>query len=126
MEKFGDDNTLRISYNANSILITLNENKTKAILKGRGGLKYEFIAEFYNKDWISINEPIKPIREQAIASFLLSTQQRVPEFLFALASSVVVGSLDFKILSQDQEFMNATKKGKKTNSIISIKTSSEL
>ena len=90
----------------------MNENKTKAILKGRGGLKYEFIAESYGKDWISINERIKPIKEQAIASFLFSPQQRVPEFLFALASSVVVEFSDFKILSQDQEFMNATKKVK--------------
>jgi hypothetical protein len=49
-EKIENDNTLRISYKANSILIKLNETRTKATLIIRGEEKCEFTVKEYSRD----------------------------------------------------------------------------
>jgi len=47
-EKINDNNTVRTSYRSNSVLITLNKTRTKAVMEVKGDKKqlgYEFIVE---------------------------------------------------------------------------------
>ena len=113
IEKIENDNKLRISYKANSILIILDDKKTKAILKIKNReIKYEFIVKAYKHSWFSIEAPVRPIEESAVHSLLLNTQQRVPGFIFDLASNAVSGSSNFQILSQDERFIQSLEKTK--------------
>jgi hypothetical protein len=118
IEKIENDNSLRISYKANSILITLNDTRTKAILKINRKNKYEFIVKAYSPNWYSIEAPVMPIEEYAIHSLLLGTQQRVPALIFNLASNAVSGSSYFQILSQDEQFIQSLEK---TNTKFNVK-----
>jgi hypothetical protein len=119
IEKIENDNSLRISYKANSILITLNDTRTKAILKINRKNKYEFIVKAYHHEWYSIEAPVMPIEEYVTHSLLLGTQQRVPALIFNLASNAVSGSSYFQILSQDEQFIQSLEK---TNTKFNVKS----
>jgi hypothetical protein len=112
IEKIENGNSLIISHKANSILITLNDKKTKAILKINRENKYEFIVKEYHHNWFRVEAPVIPIEEYAVHSLLLSTQQRVPGLIFNLASNAVSGSSSFQILSQDERFIQSLEKTK--------------
>jgi hypothetical protein len=119
IEKIENNNSLRISYKANSILITLNNARTKAILKINRENKYKFIVKAYSPNWFSIEAPVMPIEEHAAHSLLLSTQQRVLGLIFNLASNAVSGSSYFQILSQDEQFVRSLEK---TNTKFNVKS----
>lgn len=119
IEKIENDNSLRISYEPNSIVITLNDKRTKAILKINRKNEYEFIVKAYSPNWFSIEAPVTPIEEYAAYSLLLGTQQRVPSLIFNLASNAVSGSSYFQILSQDEQF---TQSLEKTNMKFNVKS----
>jgi hypothetical protein len=111
--KIHDDNTLRISYRSNSILITLDGTKTKATLKIKGEQekRYEFMVEEHSNDSFSILALSEPVEEIEAKSLLSSVQQRIPTLIFDLASNAVTVS-DFSILSKDEKFMQALKETK--------------
>jgi hypothetical protein len=112
-EKIENDRTLRISYKVNSVLIKLNNTRTKAILRIRREEKYEFIVRVYSDDYFLIEAPSRTTVAEQAADFLLGfTQSRVPSFIFNLTLSVVPGFDDFRILSQDRTFMETLEKTK--------------
>jgi hypothetical protein len=113
-EKINDDNTLRISYGSNSLLITLNNTRTKAFVEIKGEKKengYEFIVESGPNGYLNIMALDKPI-EESEAEFLQAVlQQRVPTLIFNLAVNVTSES-DFLVLSKDEKFMQILKETK--------------
>lgn len=112
-EKIESGRTLRISYKANSVLIKLNNARTKAILRIRKEEKYEFIVKAYSDDYLLIEAPSKITVAEQTADFLLGfTKSRVPSFIINLTLSVVAGFDDFRILSMDKTFMKTLEKTK--------------
>jgi hypothetical protein len=104
-------NILRISHKAKSVLIKLNDGKTKAILKIKGEQKYEFAVKVDSEDCFVVEAPADITIEEQTANFLLGTiESRVHTLVFNLISSLVAGFDDFRILSGDKTFMKTLEK----------------
>jgi hypothetical protein len=112
-EKIDNCKTLRISHKAKSVLIKLNDGKTKAILKIKGEQKYEFAVRVHSEDCFVVEAPTDITIEEQTANFLLGTiESRIHTLVFNLISSVVAGFDDFRILSGDKIFMKTLEKTK--------------
>ena len=112
-EKIENENSLIALYRSNSVLISVDNKRGVAALKINRQKKYEFMIKQYSDDWYSIEASDITMAEQTAAlSILLGTQQRVPSFIFNLASKVVVDSRAAKILSEDKKFMESLHKTK--------------
>jgi hypothetical protein len=112
-EKVSNDNTLRISYRSNSVLIMLNDTRTKAIVEIKGENKqkgYEFIVESL-PNGLNIVALDKPIQEYEAQFLRTGIQQRVPSLIFDLTVHAISES-DFSVLSKDEKFMQTLKETK--------------
>ena len=110
-EKIGKGNKLRISYKNDSVLIELNYTKTEAHLTINGKVIHGFTVEARgekNPHLIICFD--RPISEQAANFLTVYTQSRVSSFVCNLILSTTSGSDDFRILSQDEIFMNTLQK----------------
>jgi hypothetical protein len=106
-EKLNNDNTLRISYRSNSVLITLNKTRTKAVVEIKGerkGKGYEFIVKQGPNGSLNIMALDKPIVEFEAESLQAAIKQRIPTLIFDLAVNVTSES-DYSVLSKDEKFM---------------------
>ena len=113
IKKIENDTALLISYKSDSILIKLDDNKTKATLKINREKKFEFIVNFWTKDFFIITAPVTPISEYAQNILLLTVRQRIPSFIFNLASDAVPTSSEFQSLSRDEKFLQILETTKK-------------
>lgn len=115
-EKIENDNVLRVAHKSNSIIIRLNDTKSKASLTTKGKVKYEFMVKEFgktyenSKGYFGIEIPIMTVKEWA-ANFLITyVRSRVPSFMFNLMQSITVGSDDFRSLSKDERFLDILEK----------------
>ena len=118
--KIGNGNTLKIFYNGKSVLIRLNGTRTKAIVTMKGKPKFELctvmehVEENENSSPpIVIKIPSTTTTNEWAANFLIGyTQSRVPSFLFNLVLNTAAAPDDFRILSQDETFLEALEETK--------------
>ena len=110
-EKINDDNTLRISYWSNSVLITLNNTRTKAFVEIKGEKKqkeYEFIVESGPHGSLNIMALGKPITEFQAEFLQTAIQQHIHTLIFDLTVNEISDS-DLSVLSKDEKFMQRLK-----------------
>ena len=121
IEKTEDDNAIRISYGGQSVLISLNSQRTKATLTTKGEKKYEFIVREGTDDdlIIDIGEFIvgnvfitMSVEENWISNFLIYNQVRVLDLIFSIISVYGRRLPALDALSQDNRFMEALEKTK--------------
>ena len=101
-----NDNALRIAYGSNSILIRLHNSNTKAVLTvSRKRKSRQFVVEVFQDDYL-VRSKSAMTREESL-EFVLSAviANLVPTFIFRLASDVPNSTEDFRILSNDKNFM---------------------
>lgn len=113
IKKTEDRNGITISYELNSMLISIDKKNRKATLSFRGRKKYEFIIR-KSIDQFIVEVPTIPLELHYILNFLISNQRHIPEFVVSLISNYAPYSLapTFKILGQDERFTEALKKTK--------------
>jgi hypothetical protein len=109
IRKTEDGNSTSVSYGLNSLLISLNKEKTKATLSLRGKKQLEFIVR-ESKVW-TFEVPIISLEEIHMRILQTSIRTRVQQLIFSLLSSYDPehGSISaaIRILSQDKRFMVA-------------------
>jgi hypothetical protein len=113
-KKISNDNTLRIFYKSNSVLITLNDTRTKAVMEIKGENKqkgYEFIVESLPNGSLNIVALDKPIQEYQAKLLQASIEQRVPSLIFDLTINAL-SELDYSVLWKDEKFMQTLKETK--------------
>lgn len=109
-----NENILKVSYRSNSVLITLNNTRTKAFVEIKGERKekgYEFIVTPGPCGSLNIVALDKPIEEFEAKSLDTSIKQRVPALIFDLAVNTITES-DLSVLSKDGKFMQMLKETK--------------
>jgi hypothetical protein len=107
---------LRISYRSKSVLITLNNTKTKAVVEIKEEKKekgYDFIVEKGPGGILSIMALDKPIEEHEAQLLQAAIQQRVSTLIFDLTVNTISES-DLSVLSKDEKFMRILKQTKVT------------
>jgi hypothetical protein len=112
-KKINNDNTLRISYRSNSVMITLNNSKTKAVVEIKGEKKnkgYEFVVESL-PNGSNIMALDKPVEELEAVSLQAAIQKRIPSLIFNLTTNTISES-DLSVLSGDEKFMRILKETK--------------
>jgi hypothetical protein len=114
IKKIKNDSALLISYKSQSILIELDNNRTRATLKINRQRKFEFIVKLWTKDFFVITAPVTPIAKYAVKSLLTTVRQVVPSFVFNLASNAVPNSSTFQILAKDERFLRILEKTKRS------------
>jgi hypothetical protein len=99
------ENALRITYGFKSILIRLYNSNTKAVLTVKKKRKIlQFVVELFPNDYLVRTKSL--IREKSLESVLSAViAQKVPIFIFSLASNAPASSEDFRTLSKDKNFM---------------------
>lgn len=132
ISKTENGNGIKVSHGSNTILITLNQEKTKAILRSRGKELYELIvreirANNYNNNRsesmlvIYADEflifPDKGLSKISVVQSYLDTfrrflQSRIMELIFSLSLVYKAKLPAINVLAQDQDFikqLNVTK-----------------
>lgn len=114
IRKTEDQNSIIVSYGLNSLLISLNKEKTKATLSFRGKKQLEFIVR-ESEVW-TFEVPIISLEEIHMRIFQTSLHTRVQQLIFSLLSNYDPerGSISaaIRILSQDKRFMKALRETK--------------
>jgi hypothetical protein len=108
-----NDNTLRIAYGSNSILIELHNSNTMAVLTvSRKRKSRQFIVEAF-PDSNLVRDKFVMSREDSLEFVLSSIPAHfVTTFIFSLASNVLASSEDFRTLSKDKNFMKLLERTK--------------
>jgi hypothetical protein len=103
---------IKISYGVESILLSLNSERTKAILTSRGIKKYEFYIRKNTEDdpIIDIEEfkvgntfMTRSVEENCIENFLIYNQVRILDLIFSIISVYGRRLPALEILSQDTD-----------------------
>jgi hypothetical protein len=113
-EKLNNDTTLRVSYRSNSVLITLDNTRTKAFVEIKGEKKekgYEFQVKPGPNGSLNIVALDKPIQEYEARLLQAAIQQRVPTLIFDLTVNTTYES-DLSVISKDEKFMQLLKETK--------------
>jgi hypothetical protein len=99
--KFPDGNTIKISHGSESLLITLNDKRNKAIMT----INRENVYEFTFSQYLEVLYRGQSIKEFEANSFSFSIKSLVANLVFALALGVLAVESDIKALAQDEKFM---------------------
>lgn len=101
-----ENDALKIAYGSDSILITLHNSNTKAVLTvSKKRKNHQFIVEVFPDDYL-VGKKSVMTREESLEFFLSALiTHLVPTFIFSLASNVPVSSEDFRTLCKDKNFM---------------------
>jgi hypothetical protein len=78
------NNTLIFSFPGNSVSITLNDNRTKAILKIKGKKQYEFIVRKGHRLSILEVPTTRSVQESATFRLLISNQLLLMDLIFSI------------------------------------------
>lgn len=108
IRKSDDENGITVSHGLESLLISLNKERTSATVSYRGKKYYEFIVRAGLGQY-TVEVPIAAIEEFHVRIFQMSIQARIQELIFSLISSYGVASAAIRILSQDPKFKQALK-----------------
>lgn len=107
-------NSISVSYGLNSLLISLNKEKTKAALSFREKKQLEFIVR-ESRVW-TFEDPIISLEEIHMRIFQISLHTRVQQLIFSLLSNYGPEhssiSAALRILSEDKRFMKALRETK--------------
>jgi hypothetical protein len=106
IRKTYDEKGIAVSHGSESLLISLNKERTSATVSYRGKKYYEFIIRPGFGQY-TLEVPIAALEEFYVKIFQLSIQARIQELIFSLISSYGVASDAIKILSQDPKFKQA-------------------
>jgi hypothetical protein len=99
--KFHDGNTIKISHGSNSLLITLNDKRNKAIMTINRKKEYEFT---FSRS-LEVLYRGQSIKEFEANSLPFSIKSLVANLVFALALEGFAIESDIKALAQDKKFM---------------------
>jgi hypothetical protein len=99
--KFPDGNTIKISHGSNSLLITLNDKRNKAIMTINRKMEYEFTFSRL----LEVLYRGQSIKEFEANSFPLSIKLLIANLVLALALEGFAIESDIKALAQDKKFM---------------------
>lgn len=104
---------IEVSYEMKSILINMDSYSTKAILRFRGKILYEFIIR-QGIDIQIVDIPTDSrVVVQHVLIFLIFCQARVVELIFSILSQYGARSAAVQYLSEDEKFLKALARAKR-------------
>jgi hypothetical protein len=111
-----DENHITVSYESNSMLITIDRRRRNATLSFRGRKEYEFfVRELTNEQFAVDVVCLEPLQVPYTKMFLISHVTRIPRFIMSLMSHYNPSYLSpvMEKLVQDEQFVHALKKTKR-------------
>lgn len=109
-------NCITVSYELNSILITINRKGRKATLSFRGRKEHEFVIRELLDGQFAVDIVLgEPVQLAHMKMFLISHITDISKFITSLISHYNPGYLfpTIKILRQDERFVQACRKAKR-------------
>jgi hypothetical protein len=106
IRKTDDENGITVSHGLESLLISLNKERTSATLSYKGKKCYEFIVRAGFDQYV-VEVPIVALEDFYVRIFQISIQARIQELIFSLISNYGLASAAIEILSQDPKFKQA-------------------
>jgi hypothetical protein len=114
IRKIEHGNAIKLSYNQYSLLIKLDDTKTRATLTINGGYLYELAVEKLTSGKLALKVTDQDATEFAEQFFSNSIKSfHVPTLAFDVVSTAMPDPSDYKILSQDTKFMQLAEEVKK-------------
>lgn len=111
-----DENHITVSYESNSMLITIDKRRRNATLSFRGTKQYEFVVRELTNDQFAVDVVCsEPLQVPYTKMFLISLVTSIPRFIMSLISHYNPSYLSpvMEILGQDEQFVQALQKTKR-------------
>ena len=108
IRKTGDESGITVRYELNTVLITINKEKTKATVSYRGKKYYEFIVRA-QADQYTVEVPVASLEDIHMGIFQRFIHARVQELIFSVTNSYKARSAVTRILSKDRSFKKILK-----------------
>jgi hypothetical protein len=130
IRKIEHGNAIKLSYNQYSLLIKLDDRKTRATLTINGGYLDELAVEKLTSGKLALKVTDQNATEFAEQTFSNGIKSfHVPTLAFDVVSTAIPDLSDYKILSQDTKFMQLVEETKRIfdnnyNKLIDVRMSS--
>ena len=111
-----DEKHITVSYESNSMLITIDRSRRNATLSFRGRKQYEFVVRELTNDQFAVDVVCsEPLQIPYTKMFLISHVTSIPRFIMSLMSHYNPSYLSpvMETLGQDERFIQALKKTKR-------------
>jgi hypothetical protein len=105
IEKFENDNAIKVLSIDNSLFIRLDDKKNKAIMTTNDGRTFELIVRTHKHGQATVYFPYKSAEEGALENIANQTSLTLPVLAFSIITKSTFNKDEAKILFKDKKFM---------------------